>query len=223
MAHRVVISLIGILCLACLGCAAPVEGLYPPPKGASTKLVYLVSHSWHAGIVVRRTDIPEGAWPEQGDFPDSQYLEVGWGDRRYYQTPDPDWGTALSAAFWPSSSVLHIVGFGTGVRDYFPNSEIIEIELSDQGFDRLIRYIAQSHIRETGIKAPSLGPGLYGNSRFYASRDTYHLFNTCNVWTARALRQAGLPIMPASAISVDDLMSQARAFDVLARPSPVAP
>jgi hypothetical protein len=58
----------------------------------------------------------------------------------------------------------------------------------------------------------SLGPGLYGNSRFYLSRETYHLFNTCNVWTARALRAAGLPITPARAISVESLMSQARKF-----------
>ena len=67
---------------------------------------------------------------------------------------------------------------------------------------------------ETG-NITSLGPGLYGNSRFYLSRETYHLFKTCNVWTARVLRAAGLPMTPAGAISVENLMSQARKFGMV--------
>ena len=59
-----------------------------------------------------------------------------------------------------------------------------------------------------------LDPGLYGNGRFYLSGETYHLFNTCNVWTARVLSNAGLPLSPAFAIHVSDLMSQVREHGV---------
>ena len=59
-------------------------------------------------------------------------------------------------------------------------------------------------------KTESLGRGLYGDSRFYSSKESYHIFNTCNVWTARALRRAGLATHPSSAITVDDLMGQLR-------------
>jgi hypothetical protein len=60
-----------------------------------------------------------------------------------------------------------------------------------------------------------LGPGLYDNGRFYLSGESYHLHNTCNVWTARALRAAGFPIIPAFATRVENLMMQARKFGVV--------
>jgi len=55
-----------------------------------------------------------------------------------------------------------------------------------------------------------LGPGLYGRSRFYASRERFHLFKTCNVWVATALREAGLPVTPS--INAGALMARLRAL-----------
>jgi hypothetical protein len=53
---------------------------------------------------------------------------------------------------------------------------------------------------------------LYGGGRFYRSRERYHAFNTCNVWVARALREAGCPIDPAFALTVDELLQRVRPF-----------
>ena len=50
--------------VTCCACAAPVKDLFPPGDNASTKPIYLVSHGWHAGIVLRRADIPANLWPE---------------------------------------------------------------------------------------------------------------------------------------------------------------
>ncbi len=200
------------LAVSCSACAAPVSDVPAPSDSEPHKTIYLVSHGWHAGIVLRRADIPDSIWPEFGDFPNTEYLEVGWGDRDYYQTADPHIGLILKAALLPTASVLHIVGFNGPVPAYFPYSEIIKIELSYVGFEQLSRTVAASFALDEAGNARSLGPGLYGNSRFYLSRETYHLFNTCNVWTARALRAAGLPISPTRAISVENLLSQARKF-----------
>jgi len=57
-----------------------------------------------------------------------------------------------------------------------------------------------------------LGLGLYGRSRFYASRERFHLFKTCNVWVATALREAGLPLTPTLTVSADALMARLRAL-----------
>ncbi len=203
------------LAVSCGACAAPVREAPAQGAGEPSKTIYLVSHGWHAGIVLQRAEIPESVWPAPGDFPDAQYLEVGWGDMDYYQTPDPHMGLILKAALLPTASVLHIVGFNGPVPAYFPYSEIIRIELSSAGLEHLSRTIAASFTTDEAGNTTSLGPGLYGNSRFYRSRETYHLFNTCNVWTARALRDAGLPISPARAISVESLMSHARKFGVV--------
>jgi uncharacterized protein (TIGR02117 family) len=208
---------------ACVACRAPVKGLFPPAENEPTRTIYLVSHGWHAGIVVKRVDIPEGVWPEQDDFPESEYLEIGWGDRTYYMTPEAHWGVAFKAALWPTQSVLHIVGFNDTLPVYFPSSEIIQIQLSALGFERLIRFIADSYAKDETGHAILLGPGLYGKSRFYLSRETYHGFKTCNVWTAWALHASGFPITPIFAFRVEGLMSRARAFGVVIQPSPSVP
>lgn len=168
--------------------------------------IYLVSHGWHAGIVIERAAIPPGLLPEQADFPGARYLEFGWGDRGYYLSPEPHVGHLLKAGLWPTSSVLHVVGFSEPVIDYFPRSEIVYLEFSRDGFARMGRHLDSRFARE-GESAVALQPGLYGNSRFYRSRETYHLFNTCNVWTARVLHAAGCPITPAFNITVDGLLS----------------
>jgi len=129
-------------------------------------------------------------------------------------------GLILKAALLPTASVLHIAGFNGPVPAYFPYSEIIGIELSPAGFERLSRTIAASFARDGAGNTRSLGSGLYGNSRFYLSREIYHLFNTCNVWVARALRTAGLPITPARAITVESLMSQVRKSGVVVQSEP---
>jgi uncharacterized protein (TIGR02117 family) len=211
------------LVVACCACAAPVKDLFPPGDNASTKPIYLVSHGWHAGIVLRRTDIPADRWPENVDFPYAEFLEVGWGDKQYYQTPDAHFGITLRAALWPTSSVLHIVGFSGAVTAYYSSSEIIEIKLGEPGFELLSRYIAASFARDEGGQARPLGRGLYGNSRFYLSRESYHLFNTCNVWTARALRAASVPITHSFSITVEQLMAQAQMFGEVVQSKPAAP
>jgi len=208
------------LAVFCSACAAPLRSTAEPDESGPRKSIYLVSHGWHAGLVLRRADIPDSVWPELVDFPDMEYLEVGWGDMDYYQTPDPHMGLTFKAALLPTASVLHIAGFNGSVPAYFSSSEIIGIELSSAGFEHLSRTIAASFALDEAGNVRSLGPGLYGNSRFYRSAETYHLFNTCNVWTARALRAAGLPIAAATTIRVEGLMSQARKFGMVVQSGP---
>lgn len=218
MQTRYLVFAIVLASLLQLGCAAVPEGLFPPAPGEPTKPVYLVSHGWHAGIVVRRADIPPGVWPQSRDFPDAEFLEVGWGDRDYYMTRRPHLGHVLKAGLLPTASVLQIVGFNGPVERYFPRSEVIRIDLSEDGFERLCRYLEDSHAVDTAGRAQPLGRSLYGRGSFYLSRETYHLFNTCNAWTARAMRAAGCPVTPAANLLVDTLMSNLSRCGTVIRP-----
>jgi len=177
-------------------------------------IIYLVNHGWHAGLVLKRTDIPDNLWPESKNFSHAQYLEIGWGDKDYYQSPNPHLGIAIKAILWPTSSVLHIVALNHGVTSYFPNSEIIEFRLSDDNFNRMIEYIAASHSKDPDDISKPIANGLYGHSHFYLAREKYHLFNTCNVWTAKALHATGCPINSALTITTEGLMSQARSCGI---------
>jgi len=207
----------------CSACAASDKRLFPPIDNVATKTIYLLSHDWHAGIVLRRADMPNGIWPKDADFPSAEFIEVGWGDKQYYQTPDPHAGITLKAALWPTPSVLHLVGFSGAVTAYFPVSEIIEFKLSEPGFEQLLRYISASFARDDTGRLRPLGPGLYGDSRFYLSRETYHLFNTCNVWTAKALSAAGVPIATPLSITVEQLMTEVQPFGEVIQSKPVTP
>ena len=201
----------------CNGCAASINGACPVAEKEPAKTIYLVSHGWHVGIVVKRVDIPDDVRLVHGDFSSAEYLEIGWGDRDFYQTPRPHLGIALKALLLPTTSVLHIVAFNDSVASYFPHSEIIMVRLSDAGFQRLIRYIAASYDRGPVGNLVPLGVGLYGVSQFYRSQETYHLFRTCNVWAARALYTAGCPVRPFLAITGDNLMSQVQSFGTILR------
>jgi uncharacterized protein (TIGR02117 family) len=186
--------------------------LYPPELQDRPTAIWVVGHGWHTGIVVRRSDISSALWPEHNDFTDSRYLEVGWGDREFYQAPDGGSRLALRAALVPGQSVLHVVGFDPPVGAYFAGSEVVEVRLSRRGFDELTRFIHTSYARDADGRAVKLGRGLYGRSQFYLATGTYHLLNTCNNWVARALRAAGCPITPAWAMTAGNVMDQVRQF-----------
>ena len=163
-----------------LACAPPLPGLFPPGPGEASASIYLVSHGWHAGIVIKRADIPPGIWPQHEEFPDSEYLEVGWGDKDYYMTPEPGLWITLKAGLLPSASALHVLGFNGPVTSYFPHSEVIRIDLSRAGFKNLCQFLEDSYARdETSLSQP-LGPSPYANGQFFLARESYHIFNTCN-------------------------------------------
>jgi len=192
------------------GCAGPIRGLYPLRPGERAVSVYVLSHGWHTGIAVRRADVPAGVWPEHGDFAGSEFVEVGWGDRDFYQAPEGTSGLALRAAVWSRASVLHVVGFSGAARRAFPASDVVEIRLSTRGLERLALFIQDAYARDAAGRAMPLGPGQAPVSRFYLAREPYYLWRTCNTWTARALRAAGVPITPLYAITAGNVMYQAR-------------
>lgn len=190
-------------------CATPVA--VPTARDAEpVTSVYLVSHGWHTGIVIRRSDIPPALWPESRDFPAAELLEVGWGDREYYPAPEPGIWIGLKALLLPTPSVLHVVGLHGSAVDAFPGSEIVELRLPRAGVERLVNFVHDAYDRAGGAPVPALGPGLYGDSRFYPARENFHLLHNCNAWTVRALQAAGLPF--ANTITVDGIMTPARAL-----------
>jgi uncharacterized protein (TIGR02117 family) len=182
------------------GCGGPVAGLYPPRAGEPVNAVWVVAHGWHAGIAVRASDLPATLWPERRDLPRADYLEVGWGDHDYWQAEDPGLRLALNALFLPTPSVVRLIAVDEPLAAAFPGAEIVEIRLSRAGFERLLRFVDDTFARTGAGPATALGPAQWPHSRFYPAHGSYHLFRTSNTWTARALREAGLPITPAFAL-----------------------
>ena len=199
--------LLPLVLLALGACATAPAGPAPRNDGPTVSF-WLVTQDAHTGIAVRRADIPAGLWPESRDFPLADYLEVGWGERNYYMGRDQGfWGT-LRVALGSNPSVLHVAGIRGPLPARFPASEIVELSLPASGYERLIRHIHDAFDRSGAAVVAPLGPGLYGDSRFYPGRESFSLLRTCNVWTAQGLREGGLLVN--DAITLEGLMSQVR-------------
>ncbi len=75
---------------------------------------------------------------------------------------------------------------------------------------RLIAQIETSFDRPEGGRGETVARGLYQDSRFYPARGRFHLFNTCNTWTARMLTAAGAGVSPSGVTTAEDLMRRLR-------------
>jgi uncharacterized protein (TIGR02117 family) len=201
------------------GCHGHAREFYPPLPGEATATIYVVGHGWHTGIVIRRNDIPAEAWPEYRRFLASRFLEVGWGDRAFYESPEAGVRMALKAAFSSEGSVLHVAGFDSSPATYFSRVEIIEIELSSRGVEALARFVSATYALDGAGQPIEVGPGLYPVSRFYAATGRYSLLYTCNTWVAEALRAAGCPITPTLAVTAGNVLLQAERCGRAVRPS----
>jgi uncharacterized protein (TIGR02117 family) len=200
-----------IVLLSVAGCAPPRPPLYPVSAQEEPRYIYVVRHEWHTGLVVKYDDIEPHLWPEKDDFPEALYLEVGWGDRDFYQTPQPGLGILLQAALKSPASVLFVIGVPTTVTRYFPYADILEIPLSRRGLEELVRFIHATYKRDASGQTIPLAPGHnHRHSMFYLAEGDYSLFNTCNTWISRALQAAGLPMK--TALLAGRVMSQAKYY-----------
>jgi len=195
-----------------------------PPRADGTRTgVYVISHGYHAGVVIDRAAMARIA-SEQGHrsliaisqrFADYRWLEIGWGDEGFY-TSVPDAaslsvGLALRALFMPRNpSVLHVVGLAYDPRVAFPNSDIVRIELSDAGFSRMLERLEASFTRNADNALDDLGPGLYGASRFFRGTEHFNIFRVCNHWLARLLSAAGVPVSQVAATLPQGLLLDLR-------------
>jgi uncharacterized protein (TIGR02117 family) len=200
-------------------CAHRVPDAGTPRPDETLPVVYVIGHGWHTGIVLQRAEIPVEAWPELEFLLPTTYVEVGWGDRTFYETPQAGVSLAIKAAFASDASALHVASFDRPPGEMFAGAEIVAIPLSPQGLAALGRFVSRAYALDAAGRPVELGPGLYAGSRFYAATGRYSILRTCNNWIAEALRAGGCPIDPAWAITAGAALSQAERCRDALRPS----
>ncbi len=168
--------------------------------------IYIVRHAWHAGIIFQKSAID--TMPVLSDFPDAVYLEVGWGDADYYMNRTPGFWVTFKAAVLPTMSTLHVAGFERAVTDFFPGTDIIQLDLSKEDLTHLIAFINEAFAPDEQGRPIILESGLYGTSYFYKGSQHYYAFKNCNTWVARALNKAGIPISPLTSLTVNQLLAR---------------
>lgn len=190
------------------GCLGPVAELYPEDAEERPIPVYIVQVGWHAGLVVESEYLSD-SFPDHEEMPDAAFLKIGWGDDKYYPDPDPSFFVLLRAIFWPSRSVLHVVGMDVPASEYFSGADVVTLQISREGMDELTDFVAHYFRRDDDGQPVFHSYGRYGYSAFFKARGRYYIPKTSNVWTARALRSAGVPITPLYASTARNVMRQA--------------
>ncbi|MDP6872904.1 MAG: DUF2459 domain-containing protein [Alphaproteobacteria bacterium] len=210
------------LMLLMVGCTAANA----PPGQADQDdgvVIHVTSNGWHSGIVVAKEDIPSGRIPETADFPDALFFEFGWGDARFYPSKDVTIGMSMNALLVPTPTVIHMVSLWTEPARYFPKAEIVPLKVSTKNLHALIDFIDASFNRSGAPRAAASAPGLYASSHFYPAHGSFHLLNTCNSWTGRALAAAGFDIEPPGTAQAEALMQQVRALAGSNEPAGIRP
>lgn len=173
----------------------------PDPNGIE---IYVLSNGVHTDIAVPtvtaqknwtsfldpstfQPQVPAGTTPE--------YIAFGWGDKTLYEKV-PTWGDltlsiAINAMLLPSESAMHISYF---INKPKASSHSIPIKVSPEQYQILIDAFTESFDLKDG-KPQSLNCCFYPHLRdqFYASNLNYHALFTCNMWTNKLLRSAGIP------------------------------
>jgi len=158
--------------------------------------VFVCSNGVHTDLVLPAvTDVMD--WTvvlPRSDFPlapaDATHLSFGWGDRAFYletrHWSDLNPRTAWRALFGGGPTVLHV----HHLRRPVAGEDCGRLVLGHGAYGRLVAYVRAAFRSDR----PILGASYSGDDRFYEANGTYSPVLTCNEWTARALRAAGVPM-----------------------------
>lgn len=189
-------------------CASPPA---PPPTAGDCTTVRLWSNGWHANLSLR-ADILKEEHPLRRLFPDAEYFLIGWGERGFYMAEDAGIWKGVKAILPPSPSVLQVMAGEAPLEEtVWRPHELQEFAVSRTGAEQMAAAIARSLTYDKKGELVILGGGrVQGASYFLASNASFHLFNMCNHWTARRLREAGVPVSPAVSFTASGLMAAVR-------------
>jgi uncharacterized protein (TIGR02117 family) len=186
-------------------------------SGSGHNEIYVVSHGWHTGFVVPSNTIFKSIPSLKQRFDNSPNIEIGWGDKEFYQAKKMTFGLTVRAIFWPTESVVHVVAVPQNVRGYFQHSEVELLCLNDNELSSLATFITNSFHKPDSGEIEALAHGIYGDSQFYKGAGKYHLMNGCNKWTAKGLKSIGMDISPTFKLTADSVMSYLSESKLLTR------
>ncbi|MFT5226598.1 MAG: hypothetical protein ACI8XX_002360 [Polaribacter sp.] len=203
--YQLLISVISILMLsACVG--KRLEN-YAGQFDSYDQLAYVIDHGFHTAVVVDAKPLLAKLGLRDSLFWQFKYIEIGRGDAGFYRAEDETVLVTLKALFLSTPAVLHLSAYNKLPVNKFPLSQTIGIKLSKSAMEKLLDAIVSDFSLEEG-RAIELAPGRDKDSRFFQSKGSYHLFYTCNNWTADMIEQAGYPINHRWSFFSDSVMDQ---------------
>jgi uncharacterized protein (TIGR02117 family) len=208
--------LLAALCLALFTAACTV------PQPAATQdddpVIYVIERDWHTdiGLPVEQMTFPLASL--QADYPGVTVLLFGFGERQFLVNREKTVGAMLNALL-PSHSALLLTALRATPQAAFGERNVVALHVSRAGLQRIEARIWQEFEFPPAGKPEPLAQGPYPGSAFYAARDTYDGFYTCNTWTAETLRSGGLPVPVTGVLFSGQVMGPVRWIGANTRPT----
>ena len=124
-----------------------------------------------------------------------QYLSFGWGDRAIYLDltawSELSWTLGFKTIFWPTPSLMRIVGFNKWEeKDY---QSLFFFRVSKQEFNQLCDLILASFSLNHRLQPVRISTSKFNKDNyFFEAKESYHAFNTCNIWVNKILKKSGI-------------------------------
>ena len=170
--------------------------------------IFIIAHDWHTGFVLPASEICQQLPDLKARFPEANYLEFGWGDQQYFQSETTALSAKLKAVLIPGRSTMHVVALPEVEKPFTDAEPIVPMQLPLLSYQALMAYLVESFYRTESGKLVKQVPGRYPDSQFYLANGLYHLFNTCNKWTAQGLRAASIEIQPRFKLSARSVLKE---------------
>jgi uncharacterized protein (TIGR02117 family) len=174
-----------------LACCAVMPADAPVPDGEAT--IYVVGRGWHTDVGLPVSEVSRPLASLERDFPGVRFMVFGFGEREFYMAHNEGSGEML-AALLPSKSAILMTALNTVPTEAFSDHTVVALHLPPAGVERIVARLWDGLEKQADGSAERLANGPYPGSMFYAARETYDAFHTCNTWTALVLRDGGLPI-----------------------------
>ena len=172
------------------------NGAPAPSPGDETYRVGLFQGTIHTDLLIPVTPDVRARFAFAQDAgvpvldPRAEWLAVGWGAKNFYTTVgslSDITAHTLWRAVTGDSSVLRIDVAGR-IEDF---SRITLLALTPDQFAALTDAVLDSFAQGAdGKPVPLPDPGFTATDSFFAGRDRFHVFRTCNVWVSDLLAQA---------------------------------
>ncbi len=185
------------LTAAVLGLIPANVGWQEPARGVQ---LYVRTNGVHTWILMPKTNaimdwrpyVPP-AHLRDPRYGGGDYIAVGYGNREFYLNT-PTWAdltvrNAFFAAFGGGPPLLHVE------HEFGPQAgeDTRPLRVTPDEYRRLAGYVrARFRLDARGRTIPVLGRGYNDWDMFYEAEGGYSFVLTCNEWTGRALRSAGV-------------------------------
>jgi Protein of unknown function (DUF2459) len=187
----------------------PAPHVAPPSAGDCVEL-QLFSNGYHSDIGAPAALFPADH-PLRRLYPDAREFLIGWGDDKFYHSDGTNLWLGLDALIPPSPSVMHVAYNAPYAAAYLSPTDDTAVAISHEGAARFVAYVDRALVLTPGGAVTIVSPGkVIGRSSFLRTRGSFHLFNVCNQWMARALRAAGIDVNARAAWLAGGLIHQVR-------------